>query len=74
LKHGGIWLNTDFRPTGKWWQAFLLRSMIVFFRLVCGIEAKKLPEIDRQFDQHQYHVIDQKSFFGEFILSTAYRK
>jgi len=74
LKPNGIWLNTDFRPTGKWWHTFLLKSMIIFFRLICGIEAKKLPDIERQFDQHQYQVIDQKSFFGEFILSTAYRK
>ncbi|MBS1521103.1 MAG: class I SAM-dependent methyltransferase [Bacteroidetes bacterium] len=74
LKPGGMWLNTDFRLTGKWWQSFLLKSMIVFFRLICRIEAKKLPDIERQFEQHQYEVIDQKSFFGEFILSTAYQK
>jgi len=74
LKPGGTWLNTDFRPTGKWWQTFLLKSMIVFFRTICGIEARRLPDIERQFEQHQYQVIDQKSFFGEFILSTAYQK
>lgn len=74
LKPGGVWLNTDFKPTGKWWHAFLLRSMIVFFRLICRIEAKNLPAIERQFEQHQYNIIDQKTFFGEFILSTAYRK
>jgi ubiquinone/menaquinone biosynthesis C-methylase UbiE len=74
LKPGGIWLNTDFRPMGKWWHALLLKSMIVFFRLICGIEAKKLPDIEKQFELHQYKLIDEKSFFGEFILSTAYRK
>ena len=74
LKPGGIWLNTDFWPTGKWWHTLLLRSMIIFFRLICGIEAKKLPDIEKQFDQHQYKAIDQKTFFGEFILSVAYRK
>ena len=74
LKSGGIWLNTDFRPTGKWWHKFLLKSMIIFFRMICGIEAKKLPDIERQFEQHRYQVIDQKSFFGEFILSAAYEK
>ena len=74
LKPGGIWLNTDFRPAGKWWHTLLLRSMFLFFRLICGIEAKKLPGIERQFERHQYQAIDQRSFFGEFILSTAYRK
>ncbi|WP_426669042.1 class I SAM-dependent methyltransferase [Mucilaginibacter sp. McL0603] len=74
LKAGGLWLNTDFRPTGKWWQSFLLKSMILFFRLICRIEAKKLPEIEKCFKKYKYRVIDQKSFFGEFILSTVYRK
>lgn len=74
LKPGGVWLNTDFRPTGKWWQTFMLKSMIIFFRMICGIEANKLPDIEGQFERHQYKVIDQKSFFGEFILSTAYQK
>jgi ubiquinone/menaquinone biosynthesis C-methylase UbiE len=74
LKPRGTWLNTDFRPAGKWWHTFLLRSMIIFFRTICGIEAKRLPDIERQFEQRQYVIIDQKSFFGEFILSTAYQK
>jgi ubiquinone/menaquinone biosynthesis C-methylase UbiE len=74
LKSDGIWLNTDFRPTGKWWQSFLLQSMILFFRIICQIEAKKLPEIEKCFEQCQYKVTDRKSFFGEFILSTAYQK
>jgi ubiquinone/menaquinone biosynthesis C-methylase UbiE len=74
LKAGGIWLNTDFRPTGKWWQSFLLQSMILFFRLICRIEAKKLPEIEKCFEQHQLKIIGERDFFGEFILSTAYQK
>jgi ubiquinone/menaquinone biosynthesis C-methylase UbiE len=74
LKPGGLWLNTDFRLTGEWWQSLLLRSMILFFRIICGIEAKKLPQIDRYFEQDQYTIINQKAFFGEFILSTVYQK
>ncbi|HEY4196754.1 MAG TPA: methyltransferase domain-containing protein [Mucilaginibacter sp.] len=74
LKPTGIWLNTDFRLTGKWWQKLLLRSMIVFFRIICRIESTKLPEMEKCFEQQAYAVINQKSFFGEFILSSAYRK
>jgi ubiquinone/menaquinone biosynthesis C-methylase UbiE len=74
LKPGGLWLNTDFRPPGKWRQRVLLRSMFLFFRLICGIEAKKLPGIQAAFDKYGYSVIEQKSFFGEFILSAVYRK
>lgn len=74
LKPDGIWLNTDFRLTGKWWQTLLLRSMLLFFRVICRIEAHRLPGIEKHFEKHQYQVIDQKDFFGKFILSTAYKK
>lgn len=74
LKPNGLWLNTDFRLAGKWWQYILLRLMILFFRIICGIEAKKLPQIDKCFEKHQYRIVKKKAFFGEFILSTAYQK
>ena len=74
LKPGSAWLNIDFRVTGKWWQQLFLRSMFLFFRMICDIEASHLPAIEKCFEQHQYRVINQKSFFGEFILSTVYQK
>lgn len=74
LKPDGLWLNTDFHITGKWWQKVLLRSMFVLFRIICRIEASQLPGIEKCFEQHRYGVIDQKSFFGEFIVSTVYSK
>jgi ubiquinone/menaquinone biosynthesis C-methylase UbiE len=74
LKPAGLWLNTDFRVTGKWWQKIMLSTMFLFFRLVCGIEARKLPEIEKCFEQHQCKALAQKSFFGDFILSTVYKK
>lgn len=70
----GLWLNIDFRLTGKWWQKVLLKSMLLFFRIICRIEATKLPSIEECFKKHRYKVICSKSFFGEFILSTAYQK
>jgi ubiquinone/menaquinone biosynthesis C-methylase UbiE len=74
LKHDALWLNCDFQLTGKWWQSFLLKSMFVFFRLICGIEASKLPEIERCFENGGYSIVEQKIFFGEFIRSTVYKK
>jgi len=74
LKPGGLWLNADFQLTGKWWQTFLLRSMLLFFRLICGIESKQLPDTKKIFERHVYTIIAQKSFFGEFIISTVYQK
>ena len=74
LKPGGLWLNTDFHLTGKWWQKILLKSMLLFFRTVCGIEAKKLPDISGSFLKYGYTSIESKTFFGDFILSTVYKK
>ncbi len=74
LKPGGLWLNTDFQLTGKWWQKVLLKNMFAFFKLVCHIEASALPDIEKQFAQKNYSVIAQKTFFGEFIISKTYRK
>ncbi|MGZ3778689.1 MAG: class I SAM-dependent methyltransferase [Bacteroidia bacterium] len=74
LRMAGIWLNADFQLNGKWWQKVLLRSMLLFFRIVCGIEATKLPDIEQCFGRHAYKIIEQKDFFGRFTLSTVYRK
>jgi ubiquinone/menaquinone biosynthesis C-methylase UbiE len=74
LKPGGLWLNADFQLTGKWWQQFLLKSMFLFFRIVCGIEASKLPAIEIHFTQNGYKPINQKTFFNEFILAKIYGK
>ncbi|WP_214072137.1 class I SAM-dependent methyltransferase [Mucilaginibacter sp. dw_454] len=74
LKPGGIWLNTDFQLTGKWWQNILLKSMFLFFRLLCRIETSVLPDINKQFKKSDYEVIAEKTFFGTFVISTALRK
>ena len=74
LKTDGLWLNTDFQLTGKWWQNALLRTMFVFFKICCGIEASRLPEIDLLFQESNYTAIAQKAFFGEFISSKAFKK
>jgi ubiquinone/menaquinone biosynthesis C-methylase UbiE len=74
LKPDGIWLNTDFQLTGKWWQNALLRSMFLFFRILCRIETSVLPDINKRFEEHSYPVIAEKTFFGDFILSMALQK
>jgi ubiquinone/menaquinone biosynthesis C-methylase UbiE len=71
---GGLWLNADFQLTGKWWQKLLLRSMFLFFRMLCNIEASKLPDIDKQFESHGYEAIEEKTFFGDFIIARVYKQ
>ncbi len=74
LEPGGIWLNTDFQITGKWWQNVLLKSMFLFFRILCHIEASRLPDVETHFNQHQYKSIASQTFFSAFIISKVYRK
>jgi ubiquinone/menaquinone biosynthesis C-methylase UbiE len=74
LKNTGLWLNTDFQLTGKWWQSILLKSMLLFFKVVCGVESTQLPDYEKQFEQHDYKAEDSKAFFGEFIMSKVYKK
>jgi len=74
LKPKGLWLNTDFQLTGQWWQNVLLKSMLLFFKVLCGVESSKLPDFEKQFELYSYQVISNTTFFGEFIAAKAYRK
>jgi alkyl hydroperoxide reductase subunit AhpC len=73
LKKDGLWLNCDFQLTGKWWQWVMLKSMFMFFRLICNIEASKLPNIHKCFEDKGFKVIASKNFFGEFIGAGVYK-
>jgi ubiquinone/menaquinone biosynthesis C-methylase UbiE len=74
LKSKGIWLNTDFQLTGKRWQVVLLKTMLLFFKLCCGIESSKLTDVEKYFEHAGYQATAEKTFFGDFIMSKAYRK
>jgi len=74
LKPDGLWLNASFQLTGKWWQQVLLKSMFIFFKLTCGIEASKLPGIDKCFEEEHFKLIEQQRFFGDFIGARVYKK
>lgn len=74
LRLGGIWLNTDFQLTGKWWQKPLLKSMYFFFRLMGCTDTISLPQIARAFRRTGYEVVEERSFYGDFILASVYRK
>lgn len=74
LRPAGIWLYSDFRSTGKWWQQVMLKTMLKFFKLVCNIEASQLPDVEGQFESHRYRVVEGRSFFDDFVISTVYRK
>jgi ubiquinone/menaquinone biosynthesis C-methylase UbiE len=74
LKPDALWLNTSFQLTGKWWQQALLKSMFIFFKVICNIEASKLPRIDKCFEKKHFKLVEQQSFFGDFIGARVYSK
>lgn len=77
LKDGGYWLESDFyypRGRGKLWQAILLYSMYISARLICGVEAKRLPDMDRIFMEEGYRVLYTTFHYQRFIRSVVYRR
>ncbi len=74
LKPGGIWLNSSFQVSGKWWHKALLKSMYLFFKIFCNIEASKLPDIEKQYKHHRYKAIANQTFFSDFIIAEIYKK
>lgn len=74
LKPEGLWLYADFEPTGKLWQKMLLKTMHTFFKILCGIEATRLPDVKQLFAKQCYKPVNSRAFFGDFIKATVYRR
>lgn len=76
LVPGGLWLFSDFRVSDNrnLWQRFLLRTMYLFFKILCNIEANELPDTNSLFNKNGYKVISSKTFFKNFICSCIYVK
>lgn len=74
LKTEGLWLNTDFQLTDKWWQKPLLKGMYLFFKLMGCTNVTQLPHIRQQFINAGYQPVSEHAFFGEFILAGVYSK
>jgi ubiquinone/menaquinone biosynthesis C-methylase UbiE len=73
LKAKGIWLYVDFQLTKKWWQQFLLKLMLKFFKLICNIEASRLPDIEKWFKQLDYKIMAQQTFLYDFVIAEVYQ-
>lgn len=77
LKPGGHWLETDFyypRRRGKLWQAILLWAMYFSARIICRVEAKRLPDMEGIFKEEGYEPVTRGFHYQRFIRSIAYRK
>ena len=77
LKAGGYWLDADFfypKGRGKLWQAILLWLMYASARLVVGVEARRLPDMERIFAGEGYRLLFSGFHYQRFIRSAVYRK
>jgi ubiquinone/menaquinone biosynthesis C-methylase UbiE len=74
LKPKGLWLICDFQLTGIQWQKILLKTMYLFFKIVCRIETFTMPTIENQFTKRNYAKLDNRTFYADFIISSVYKK
>ena len=74
LKPKNQWLYADFQLTKKWWQQSLLKIMLKFFKLICNIEADRLPDIEKRFERHNYKTVARQTFFYDFVIAEVYIK
>ncbi|RCH54833.1 methyltransferase type 12 [Mucilaginibacter hurinus] len=74
LKPGGLWLNTDFQFTGKWWQWLLLKGMYAFFKLFSDIPTSRIPDIKQCLSKAGCQLIEEKDFYSGFVQTQAWRK
>ncbi|TZF84732.1 class I SAM-dependent methyltransferase [Pedobacter sp. BS3] len=75
LKHHGKWFYTDFQIVGNsFWQRVLLRMMYALFRLLCRVQACKLPGMKQFFEKYSYRQVSRDVFFKGFIEAMVYEK
>jgi len=67
------WLITDFVNQQKWWQKMLLKLMYYFFRIVCNLEAVRLPDWRRALGEMSFISMESGTFYDGFIESHRYR-
>jgi len=77
LREGGHWLYADFylpKRKRKLWKAVLLKAMYIAARIICKVEASKLPDMDSIFGEAGYTPVYTSWHYSRFIQSVGYRK
>jgi len=73
LKAGANWIVTDFVNNGKWGQEIMLKIMYWFFRIICNIESRKLPNWSKPIERIGAKEIESGFFYSGFIKTTLYQ-
>ncbi len=74
LVPGGQWLYADFQNTTAPAHKVLLRIMYMFFRLLCRIPARELPDIQGSFKKYGYTRTGLRTFRKNWIAAEIYHK
>ncbi len=73
----GLWYFTDFSDKiaeGRKPKLILLKFLYRFFRFTCAIEASKLPDFQKAFNNLKYIKMHEKRFSEGFIIASIYKK
>jgi len=74
LTQKGIWLVTDFQPTGKLTHMLLSKVMYVFFKITTRIKAWGLSDYFRLISEEKMILKEVKTYRNGFIKSGWYVK
>jgi ubiquinone/menaquinone biosynthesis C-methylase UbiE len=77
LKTKGFWCNADFycsKETSPIWQQVLLRSMYISARIICNVQARRLPDTEPVFRAAGYEQLFTRQFYHGMIRSILYQK
>ena len=66
------WLISDFVNPKNAWQYTLLGLMYGFFKIICSIEAHKLPDWQNVLAQNELTVHNEHFFYNKFIVSQVF--
>lgn len=72
LRKGGLWLYTDFRDNGIAIHRLVLKGMYLFFSLLCGVRARRLPNMHALFSRNGYVIKTEAQFVKGFVESKAW--
>jgi len=65
------WIATDF-VNNNWWQSVMLKLMYGFFQVTCNIQARKLPEWNKELQDAGAKEVDSKNYYGDFIQTSLF--
>ncbi|GGE97972.1 Methyltransferase domain-containing protein [Chishuiella changwenlii] len=73
IKNNGIWFYVDFSQNQKGWQKGITSLMLIFFKIVIGLNINQLPKMKSIFEDN-FELIHQELFFRKYIESLVWRK